>query len=921
MPFNLSEKDFRACKRSKTKNYIAPVRKKFDEQLKPQLITILGEHFKDFVTTGKHPSPYVARVYSRYEGGHYRSNMWLGMAHQKYDDPRLGVQLQFGISNSSVFSFGVWFEDNALPVRKEASQKILERKGKFLELLKALDDDYSIYASNSEERTSKANKTEEKDLDSWASLLAGDNIYFQIFRVLSKEAAIQMGDKIVEKIASTFAELLPIYCFLAGIETSLPETETVVTGDRKEEPNHAFADFKADPRLKSWKEMRLDAYKKFRGMFATENLNKLTKESFGEFLDSKSNKSWSGLQRHKPKIVANIERLRKTLAYLQDDEIAVDQRLFEILVKKDGEFRINGMGHNLATAILMVCDKEDQYGVWNERSEKTLRRFELIPRTLPSNPDEAYTVINKALNDLKTVYGVDLIEIDLFVWWVDELYGKALLLSVDIEKSPDAIDIHREQIRERGASYWGVGFSFGKNELGFPAELPLPLNGYLYEKGSKVNYCVRIESIESYGKGQPPQETSLRPKKYASQLWKTYIKISRLEALSHPIMVSEFLEWEDHNPVKQPPQGYVVVVDPFLMPAKKSGPSSALEDLSRSLELDPAEIQFKGLIFEDEERLKAQIHSALISGKNIMLLGPPGTGKTEIARSLGEKAKEKKYIKDYILTTATSDWTTFDTIGGYFPSKDGKSLEFRPGQFLRCFKEGNLPSNKWLIIDEINRADIDKAFGQLFTVLSGQVVQLPFVKALLDVDKSIEIMPFKMFEEKDQAEIDENEYVIPKSWRLIATLNTYDKASLYQMSYAFMRRFAFIYVAVPSSDFIDQNWTQYLDKWKIDPSGLESCFQDAKEIWKAMNKNGSKRPFGPAIIMDLLQFIVGCKQSLGNAKISNEKQKEMLTDAVASFILPQFEGLEETDLRVFNQELKTHCTERIDYLFKEMVGE
>ena len=33
-----------------------------------------------------------------------------------------------------------------------------------------------------------------------------------------------------------------------------------------------------------------------------------------------------------------------------------------------------------------------------------------------------------------------------------------------------------------------------------------------------------------------------------------------------------------------------------------------------------------------------------------------------------------------------------------------------------------------LIIDEINRADIDKAFGELFTLLSGNNVDLPYLK-------------------------------------------------------------------------------------------------------------------------------------------------------------------------------------------------
>jgi hypothetical protein len=74
-----------------------------------------------------------------------------------------------------------------------------------------------------------------------------------------------------------------------------------------------------------------------------------------------------------------------------------------------------------------------------------------------------------------------------------------------------------------------------------------------------------------------------------------------------------------------------------------------------------------------------------------------------------------------LLTTATADWSTFDTLGGYTPSAEGPGLVFEEGLFLQAIRE-----NKWLIIDELNRADVDKAFGQLFTVLSGHDVITSF---------------------------------------------------------------------------------------------------------------------------------------------------------------------------------------------------
>jgi len=343
-------------------------------------------------------------------------------------------------------------------------------------------------------------------------------------------------------------------------------------------------------------------------------------------------------------------------------------------------------------------------------------------------------------------------------------------------------------------------------------------------------------------------------------------------------------------------------------PIEVSPPPPSLTFLDEDLEVDLNELSFKPLLFEDEENLTSQIYAALVSGKNIMLVGPPGTGKTEIALSLCKMAKAKEYVHDYILTTATSDWTTFDTIGGYVPSEEGNSLEFMPGQFLRCFREmeSHSPVNKWLVIDEINRSDIDKAFGQLFTVLSGQSVELPF----LQDSESVKVVPYHSLQ---GVGIAQNEYVVPKSWRLVATLNTYDKASLYQMSYAFMRRFAFIHIGGPSSEFIEDNWSAYLDSWGIHiPEKLRSCTDNVKEIWKSMNEHG-KRPLGPAIIKDMLEFIAGYEM------VKTPNPQQILTEAVSSFILPQFEGLEKLSLDKLKELLSKYCEEtKIDFLFKEM---
>src|SRR5262249_13753397 len=137
------------------------------------------------------------------------------------------------------------------------------------------------------------------------------------------------------------------------------------------------------------------------------------------------------------------------------------------------------------------------------------------------------------------------------------------------------------------------------------------------------------------------------------------------------------------------------------------------------------------------------------------------------------------------LTTATADWTTYETIGGLHPV-GGNQLEFRAGQLVRAIQ-----NRHWLVIDELNRSNFHRAFGQLFTILSGQTVELPYThprsgKAVVLRVEVDELPP-------EGPEI----VVIPRSWRLIATMNVFDKSLLFEMSFALMRRFAFVEIPAP----------------------------------------------------------------------------------------------------------------------------
>ena len=157
----------------------------------------------------------------------------------------------------------------------------------------------------------------------------------------------------------------------------------------------------------------------------------------------------------------------------------------------------------------------------------------------------------------------------------------------------------------------------------------------------------------------------------------------------------------------------------------------------------------------------------LFSGKNVLLIGPPGSGKTRFVKELLERLGI-----GYAIETGNPEWTPFDALGGF-------GLE--PGSFKRGFifeaaekcceavKEGKL---HWLVIDEINRANVDLAFGKFFTLLD------PVYR-----DKE----PLRVHGPGEVKEV-----WVPLSFRVLATMNNYDRALLFKLGYALTRRFAII---------------------------------------------------------------------------------------------------------------------------------
>src|SRR5690606_7862169 len=159
----------------------------------------------------------------------------------------------------------------------------------------------------------------------------------------------------------------------------------------------------------------------------------------------------------------------------------------------------------------------------------------------------------------------------------------------------------------------------------------------------------------------------------------------------------------------------------------------------------------------------------LWENKQLILYGPPGTGKTYIARKLADELAEPAAVK---LVQFHPSYTYEDFFEGFRPVQqaDGQlTFELRPGPFRQLVEAARQhPSDPYiLIIDEINRANLAKVFGELYFLLEYR-------------DDAIGLLYSA-----------ESDFTLPPNVFVIGTMNTADR-SIALVDAAMRCRFRFI---------------------------------------------------------------------------------------------------------------------------------
>lgn len=178
-------------------------------------------------------------------------------------------------------------------------------------------------------------------------------------------------------------------------------------------------------------------------------------------------------------------------------------------------------------------------------------------------------------------------------------------------------------------------------------------------------------------------------------------------------------------------------------------------------------------LFMDDDKFD-QILALIRRKKNLILQGPPGVGKTFVARRLAYAMMKWKDEARAPMVQFHQSYAYEDFIQGYRP-KGGGGFILKSGTFHTLCKQAQKDGDRdyFLIIDEINRGNLGKIFGELMM--------------LMEADKRGPDFSLQL----TYSETADDTFYITANLHIIGTMNTADR-SLALVDYALRRRFAFI---------------------------------------------------------------------------------------------------------------------------------
>jgi predicted RNA-binding protein with PUA-like domain len=206
-----------------------------------------------------------------------------------------------------------------------------------------------------------------------------------------------------------------------------------------------------------------------------------------------------------------------------------------------------------------------------------------------------------------------------------------------------------------------------------------------------------------------------------------------------------------------------------------------------------------------------QLESLLLRKKNLILQGAPGVGKTFAAKRLAYAIMGEKDDSRVLQVQFHQNYSYEDFVMGYKPNEDG-GFELKNGIFYKFCKRAaaDMEHKYFFIIDEINRGNLSKIFGELLMLIECDYRDKPI-----------------------QMSYREEHFSVPSNVFIIGMMNTADR-SLAMIDYALRRRFSFFEM---KPGFESAQFEEYVKKL-LDPH-LEKLVKAIIELNKVIAADDS----------------------------------------------------------------------------------